>query len=96
MFSRIMRRPAGFVSLAFRKTLGRAETLRVESPDYWSQRFSNAALSLEASATRPSASASPVAEWSGSQSLFAAHLLARQQGRAASFLAPRKSPAARP
>jgi hypothetical protein len=95
MFSRIMRRPAGLVSMALRKTFRHLEDIRFEAtpPAYWHDRYSNAALSLE---TPPAGAAErravPAAEWTGAP--FAAHVLQRQQGRAASFLASDRKPAA--
>jgi hypothetical protein len=99
MFSGMMRRPAGFVQQALRKTFGGNHKIRTAAvlPDYWPLRFSNAVLCVATSVTG-ALGRGPAVQTVGPA--FSRHLLIKQQGRAASFLVPKlasgKPAAARP
>jgi hypothetical protein len=79
----------GLVEQALRKTFGSGagEPPRETPPRYWRDRFSNAACLLETPLAGPGAAAqAEIKPWDAA---FLRHLLPRQQGGAASFLAAR-------
>lgn len=98
MLSRIMRHPAGLMRKALSRkflaaTFSRPESLAIQLPDYWRDRFAGSGLALLSTVPAPAASR-PVAL------VHALHpeqaQLPAQAGRAASFLHPERTAAALP